>query len=159
MKDMFEFPGVPAKIKSIQIICVALIMGVLMFLAVTFVVANNEKGWHTDLMVLVMATLASCYLVSFVVPTILLNAAKSRIANCKTDEEAVNESLAAFQTATIVGYALIEGAVFANLVAFMLTGSLISVAVAGVGIVLMIARFPFPGRIAYVVEELTAAKN
>ncbi|MEM7455027.1 MAG: hypothetical protein AAF456_11815 [Planctomycetota bacterium] len=159
MKDIFNHPKVPEWMRTIQIICAALVIGVVMFMGVAFFVSSAERGWHTDMLVLFMAATASCYLLSFVVPSIVLNSGKAKIEACKTDEDALKESFSIYQTSVIVGYALIEGAIFGNLVAFFVTGSLVSVAVAGVGLVLMIARFPLPGRILFAVEELVALKK
>jgi hypothetical protein len=49
------------------------------------------------------------------------------------------------QTATIVGCALFEGGAFANLVWYMNTGELLHLAMAGLLLLGILARFPLPG--------------
>ena len=58
------------------------------------------------------------------------------------------------QQSTIIRYALFEGTVFANILFWFIQGSVYNLAIAGVGLALMILFFPFPGRTIQTVETM-----
>ena len=104
---------------------------------------------------------AICFFVSFLMPTIMRKAAVKQIAASlgtdkteKSAEQALKRSWEAFQTSTIVGYALIEGAAFANLMLWFLESSIFSLAMVGISVALMAIMFPVDGRIISAVETM-----
>ena len=132
---------------TIKIICGALLAGVCMFgLILLLIVDFNSLNIELDMLVLLAASSgAVMFSTSFVAFKVL-----------STQTAAKNESMMAhfqiLQTAWIVRFAIIEGAIFVNLIVTIAENSLITMFVALVGVLLMVIGFPRSVK----VEELLA---
>lgn len=151
-------------VRAMQIIVVALAMGILIFagIVVTVVVGpdplQTQAGIMTSLALLFAAVAIG---LSFVVPRIMINASRRRIAagtwQGPSPGSAMPEALAelgdagplvfVYQTAMIIGAAMCEGPAFFALVSTMLEESLLGLAVAGVCLLMVLARFPTISRV------------
>ena len=122
---------------TLKIICAALIAGVCMFGVMLCMIINfNNLNTIFDMLVLLAASSgAVMYLMSFIAFKVLSGQTDAR-----------NETTAAhfkvLQTSWIVRYAIIEGAVFLNLIVTFAENSLITLFVAVVGLLLMVIGFP-----------------
>ena len=100
---------------------------------------------------------AGMLVASFIVPMVSASSAVEAVRqNYKDSPEnrlIAGESLAAsYVTSMIIRFAIIEGSIFANLVFFYLEHSFASLVYVGIGILLMFAQFPFPGRMVGHIE-------
>ena len=134
-----------------RVICGAMIIGTAV-MAVLFLFIFDWEKLNTSLDMLAMIGLiigiTSC-IVSFVVPGIINNAALKMTSRklddegCKFDSETgLRKIFATRQSASIVRYAILEGAVFAYVVFFYVTGSVFSLVTVAIGMLIMIAMFP-----------------
>ncbi len=143
-------------IRTGQIIVGALAAGVLFFLVIVIgVLGSPMRPLDPQAVVsLVMAALAiACIPARLIVPVLIVNVGCQKIARGgrtspshtvhatlpNTDE---GNLLQLFMTKLIVGCAILEGAAFGNLVAYMLEGQLYSLALAIVCTIGMLAAFP-----------------
>ena len=176
MKYLHESPTIIKKAKVIQIICGALILGVVIVLAMMFLIADKQKmGMSFDVLTLVMAGMAAmAYLASFLVPMITRASAKKKIAAkiriealqakekldlrsssiVSLDDRVIRLATEACQANEIVRAALVQGGAMGNAMIFLVEPSFVSMIVAGFGILLMIAFFPTSGRIVNKIEYL-----
>ncbi len=139
------------KTKVVQIICVALVLGVSMF-AVVIAVVTNWGGVNRDLSLLTTFGLGMgglLFLLSIFVPAIIgKGAAKTMLqqiesaGNKPDSDEGLQQLLGVFQTKTIIRFALLEGGAFLNLIVFFVDHSIISLAVTGGVIVCMMLAIP-----------------
>ena len=147
--------SIEQKARVIQVVCGALIMGVIFFAAVLSMIADWDPT-HFDLTLLSIVGLviaAGCYAVSVFLPNMMagnaLQVIADQIRNSKRElnsDEGRNLVANQYVTTTIVRYAVIEGAVFANLLFFFVDHAAVCLVVAAIGLALMILFFPFPGR-------------
>jgi len=160
-----------------QIIAFALVAGVTTFLGITLVIrSTGGKGllapdpWNIappsaiiSLLSVVLAVIVTA--LSFVVPnTIAANMrrqfAKGKFPTIGPDSPPIKDAMSAFrmihQLRMIVGLAMLEGAAFLCVIAFMLEGRLPPLIAAGTLILLMVSRFPTRERIDRFVEDQQA---
>jgi hypothetical protein len=99
---------------------------------------------------------------SFVVPTLVERSTLEKVTR-KNEADAPGfegwgadapELLPAFMTGQIVRLAMLEGAAFLNLIAYMLEGKALSLAAAAVLVLLMIAAYPTEGRVRGWLERI-----
>lgn len=155
-------------LRIMQIIAGALIVGVLSFAGVaSFVVFRMPQAAPpaarqnaTDvLMYLGLAGAVLMVVASFSIPNLLANAMVKGIAKmaqsstASGSKELFGRLLMAAQTRMIVALALIEGAAFFNLVAFIVTRSLIPPAVVAGLLAVMAIHFPTKIKLARWLEE------
>ena len=145
----------PAK-KVALIIFSALVLGVLFFAAITCVVrlSSEESLFNMELSVIALVGVAFAAIVlipSIIVPMFAQKAAVKEVAKefaGKLDESAAaTKMFGGFQTAMIIGLALLEGAAFFNLIAFLIDGSVFSMVAVAVLLSCMLVRIPLPLRI------------
>jgi hypothetical protein len=150
-------------VRTLRIIVGALLFGALAFAGVVLflqsaVGGNLRGGWLLTLMAAVFALIAIP--VRFVYPEWLARANVARVARGESPiperppEYAgiVWQLLAIYQTRTIIAAALLEGATFFNLIAYLWEGQWPSLAVAGVLMLLMAALFPTRNRLLAWIE-------
>ena len=121
----FPGPKFEASVRTVQIIALALIMGVVTFLGGVLVATASRIDDSPEMITKIAAGFAFLMLVNyFVIPPIIIKAQlKQAIAagmNQKQDDEKIQKCCGIYQTQLIVGFALLEGAAFFNLVAMML---------------------------------------
>lgn len=144
---------------NLLIIAGALILGCAIFLAIAmFIVLSGQTptNWEvTEPLTLVsLAVLIPSIITSFIVPQLVYRGSLQNAKSLATDstEELQQHAFQAIQTSTILKLAIIEGAIFLCLVAFLLTASWIPLILAGIGIAVMIARIPWPQKVQAEIE-------
>lgn len=146
-------------LRTMQIIHFALVTGVLLFLAIVFLVvrkgALDKEPWSLEgtRTLVSMGFGAVAIVLSFMLPGVVLGAARKSAATGRwgdpnipvPTDPAERETLGllmGIQTALIVRLALLEGAAFFAIIAFMTEGKALALVVAGVLLVLMLLYFP-----------------
>jgi len=146
------------RLRVMQLIAAALILGVLFFLGIVLFQRGAEPpaggvGIISLVAVLLLATNAP---LAQVLPAILTRSALRRIASGTWqappgaagghDSDAA-KLLTVQQTAMLIGLALLEGVAFLGCVAYLLEGEAVALAVVGVALFLMVLNFPTEGRL------------
>jgi len=124
--------------RQLQIICAALIMGVLTFSAVTvFLVHGN--GMDVNVNIIVPAALLVGSLMNIVtIVAVASSVGKRELPSPATEDDLLN----LYQTASIIRWAGLEGAAFMNIVAYLLSAQWWSGIVPAVCLLWMAATFP-----------------
>lgn len=140
-----------------QIVVVALGMGIVTFaVAAVFLAGDREKAEAGMLTLIAIGMTVACGAMSLFVPHGIVLAQRRRIADGtwqmqgRQVDEPVTDSgrLAAVHlTKTIVGCALLEGACFVALVAFMTEGHLVNPIIGALLLLGVLARFPTSDRV------------
>ncbi|TXT21958.1 MAG: hypothetical protein FD138_3880, partial [Planctomycetota bacterium] len=158
---------------TMRIIAGALIGGVVMFAGVASVVVFSQvpaaqpggqppagpQNGSEILMYLAMALAAVAAVMSFVVSNLVSAAGVKGVARMAQDgtatgpKELFGRLLAVAQTKMIIAMALVEGAAFFNLIAFISTKSLIPPAVVGALLLVMTIHFPTKLKLARWLED------
>jgi hypothetical protein len=154
----------PQRLRVLQIIALALLLGVLGFLAVALyvvLVQNNGQGiappQDLPIQTLVAAAMFAVLApLSFLLPSIQTRSAVQRIAagtwrppvgvDPKLYGTVPAQLLAVRQSTLLVGLALLEGTAFMGCVAFLSEGQPLVLALVGAAVLLMLLRFPTAGR-------------
>lgn len=140
-----------------QIIVGALMMGVVMFGVVVLVVVNpgaagGAKPPQQPILTWMAAGMAAVMLgTRAVVPGVIASVATKQALASGGD---LRESLApVYQTKTIIGNAMLEGAAFFGLVSYLIEHNWISLCAAGAMLVVMAATFPSQGQFEQWVDQ------
>ncbi len=153
--DLAALPALRGQIMVLRIIVLAMALGVVVFGIITIVDNSGQPqtfGGKLDTTGLAMLGFGLlCGLQGIILPGILFRFVKPNPA--MANQFAVHGPEVAqvltiqsrIQTATIVGCALFEGGAFANLVWYMNSGELTHLALAGLLLLGILARFPLPG--------------
>jgi hypothetical protein len=161
-----------------RIIAAALINGVVFFLViVVFVLKGEAKGGPLVNTYASLAVGGVALILSYVIPNLIGTPIKRALVEGKTVElpkqfnapagvGIVGNLLWLYQTRLIVGYAILEGAAFYNLVAHMLERQSINLAMVGLLIGAMLTKFPTRRRLdnwladeMKSIEELRSLRN
>jgi hypothetical protein len=164
-----EDPLTPARLRVLQIVTVAMVMGALTFLAIALfivLVQNQGRGMAPPAGLPLISLLAAGFLVgqalmSFVLPAAVARSTLRRIAagtwkpapGAEVPATDAGKLLALYQTVLIVGLALLEGACFFGGIAYLLEGPPFAAGVVVVGLLLMLARFPTESRVRHWLED------
>lgn len=155
-------------VRTMQIVVLAMAAGVTVFGVVTVVVnANAPAGGNRaeTLIAYLAAALAGVAIVaSIVVPAILANAARQRIITGKPPARTFSFSFppeigeigplaAAYQTRLIVASAILEGAAFFNLIAYVIAGQTFNLVAAAVMLVALLSLLPTRARLEDWIEN------
>jgi hypothetical protein len=153
------------RVRTMQIIAIALIAGVLVFLGIAcnqvFVQRQGQPQGQADalpiLSLLAVAMLAGGAAVSFVLPMVMTRAALQKIAagtwqlpqgidpkDLATD---VAKLLTVKQTTLIFSLAMLEGPAFLGCIAFLIEARPFTLGLVGVAIAMMLFKFPTEGGI------------
>jgi hypothetical protein len=164
----------PQRLRTMQIIAAALLMGLSTFLAlVLFLVHGQDSRGSAPppepplISILAAGMLAACAALSFILPAVLVRVVVRSIAS-GTWRPPPQQSEAAFptagsklvllrQTTLILGLALLEGAGFFGCMAHLIEGVPWVLAVPGVAIALMLWKFPTQGRVRAWLEQQAEA--
>lgn len=158
-----------AKVRVLQIIVIALAIGPAVFLVMTqFMPARVAPAGQNQILTwLGLGMALSTIVVRLIVPNLMATAQRKKIAagvgmsaarggaamEEPTDRSLTREKLAlVYQTRTIVGCALLEGAAFFNTILCLIAPSPVSLGTAIVLILGVAAHFPTPGRVAQWIE-------
>jgi hypothetical protein len=162
------------RLRSMQIIAGALLIGVTTFLAIVLYLVLVQNGGRGNLppnnlpivTFIAAAMIATLGPMSFFVPGIMTQSVLPKIVTGRLTPAGGNPAafatdgaklMALYQTTMIVGYALVEGAAFMGCVAYLLDGHWLALGVVAVAVALMLARFPTEGRVRSWVERQTEA--
>lgn len=148
-QSMFPPDGADPRqlVRTMQIICGALMMGVLSFLGVAAFIRFG-KGVQPAPAFPIVAYIAAgmaalMIIVRFVVPLLVTKTAIRQITTIRPLNDIRKLDLyGVYQTQMIVGCALLEGAAFFNLVAFIIHGELWTLGIVAVLLAIMAANFP-----------------
>ena len=151
-------PKFEASVRTMQVIALALMMGVLVFLGVVLVVTSGRIDDSPEMITKIAAGFALLMLMNhFVIPPIILKAQLERAIAAglqqKPYAERTQECCGAYQTQLIAGFALLEGAAFFNLVAMMLEHCVASIVVVTLLLLLMAAKFPTRDKVSFWVQD------
>ena len=162
----FHVPGLeqkqktdPTKVGLIsRIIAGALIMGVVTFACVAFFVAKGEPV-ESPMLALIGAGMAvMSVVVRFIVPTIIVNAGKARLKEA-ADADQMSQLAGLYQTKMIIGIAVLEGAAFFNLVAYISEKQFWTYGVVAFLVGVMAISFPSQGQFESWAEEMKRNLN
>ncbi len=141
-----------------QIIAGALIAGVVMFACAAFFVAKGEPAKSPMLALIGAGMAVMAVVVRFIVPTIIVNGAKARLKEASTTE--VMAQLAGlYQTKMIIGMAVLEGAAFVSLIAYITEKQFWSYGVVAFLLGVMAISFPSQGQFEGWAEEMKRDLN
>jgi branched-subunit amino acid transport protein len=158
-----------AMLTNMRILSAALISGVVVFLVVVlFIIKSDPKPGLPLLTYLGLAFGAVAVVFAFIIPGFIGGTIKQALVDgkrvdlppqFKTSQEVgiAGNLLFLFQTRLIIGYAILEGAAFFNLVAYMLERQDVSLAVVGLLLGAMMAKFPTRGKVAGWLADETRA--
>lgn len=158
-------PLTPQRLRTMQIIAAALLLGVLIFLSIILymvLVQNQGAPWQPPQDVPMLSIIAAVMLVlnaplALLLPRLQTQAALKQIAAGRwrppvptrpgeLDTDA-DKLLAIKQMTLTVSLALLEGAAFCAIFGYLLEGSYLALAVVGMAVLVMLALFPTEGRI------------
>jgi hypothetical protein len=148
-----------AMLTNMRIISAALISGVVVFLAVVlFVMKSDPKPGSPLLTYIGLAFGAGALVFAFIIPGFVGGSIKQALVEGKRvdlppqfkatqDVGIVGNLLFLFQTRLIIGYAILKGAAFFNLVAYMIERQDVSLAIVGLLLAAMLVKFPTRGKV------------
>ncbi|MEO9531266.1 MAG: hypothetical protein ABJG68_11920 [Crocinitomicaceae bacterium] len=127
-----------------KIIYFALLMGMLLFLAVSIFISKEDLVFYLDfsepLFLVVPVLMFGCIAASTFIPKKLL----APIKNTKD----LTQKTTVYNTSSIIKYALIEGPVLLSIVCFILTHSLYFLVFTAIGILYFVTLKPNPEKIS-----------
>lgn len=141
-----------------QIIAGALITGVVVFACVAFFIAKGDGPKFPMISLMAAGFAGVATVMRFVMPTIIVNGGKPQLKQSSGDEQ---RSLLAglYQTKMIVGMAILEGAAFFNLVAYISEKQFWSYGVVAFLLGMMAISFPSQGQFESWAEEMKRELN
>ena len=139
------------RIVATQIITIALVMGVVVFglVSVLAVGALSEPPDGQFLSVFALVFTGINFVLHLILPNRIADWGSNQEANPNAD---ANDLLGIFQTKTIIGLALLEGAAFFNLIACIVEHNWWSLAIVGALVFWMLAMFPTKTRVLQWIE-------
>lgn len=142
-------PTDPGKVATLlMIIVLAMVMGCVFFAGfVVFQGALNKPAEGTQLSLIAVGMASTCIVLSLVIPPVVV---KAVTRGCDGDFPTY---LQAYMTKTIVALALLEGATFLAIIAFMNEHHWWTLAIAALLITLMLSHFPSRMRIEQWLDE------
>lgn len=152
---------IASKIRVAQLVWVALVFGVLVFAGMLAMIANWEEASSSVKMMTLMgaATGVALCLFSFLVPFFFSSSVMERgqiagrhespvtDAEPIENDKVVDSAFQLYLTSQVAAWAMVEAAIFLNLMVFMIESGYVSVSVAGLGLVVLLASFPFGFRV------------
>ena len=141
-----------------QIIAGALIMGVVIFACVAFFIAKGEPAKSPVIALMGAGMAVMMIVVRFIMPTVIVNGAKARLKEA-ADADRMTQLAGLYQTKMIVGMAVLEGAAFFNLIAYITERQLWSYGVVAFLLGVMAISFPSQGQFESWAEEMKRDLN
>ncbi len=146
-----------------QIIAVALVIGLMTFLVVIlYIVQVQNQGRGTTppqgaplISLIAAGFLGVLAIASFLVPAAIMRSTLQRIAagtwkpapGMEVPATDAGKLMVLYQTTLIVGLAMLEGPGFFGGIAYLLEAQAFALGIVAVGIILMLARFPTESRV------------
>ena len=157
-------PNAAQMILTMQIIAGALMSGVAIFGIIVLVMTTGRESHGTTLAYIAAGFGFLMVVLRFVVPAAI---AKSQIEGLArgADQSDTSEMadrmplLAIYQTQMIIGFALLEGAGFFNLIVYLIEVQVLSLVVTAVVLAIMSMTFPARDRVEYWVGNQLQAIN
>lgn len=153
-------PKFDQQLRVMQIIAVALMMGVLMFFGVVLVSTKGEVFGQNGPSFLTMfaAAFAGVMVVSHIVVPLMVARSQLKIATGQAPADQTVESrtsslAAVFQVQLIIALALLEGAAFFNLIVLMTDKHVMSTVLVACLILLMVLKFPTRTKVSWWVQN------
>ncbi|MEZ6131949.1 MAG: hypothetical protein R3C59_25085 [Planctomycetaceae bacterium] len=146
------------RVRGMQIITIGLMMGTLSFLTVALVINQAAIDGEPDILAWMGLGFAGLiFLVHLVVPGIVTSAALNQVnseALRKADDDGRFAMLSpVYQTRLIIACAMLEGAAFFNLVAYIVDKYVGNVIAAVVLIIMIAVRFPTLSKVEFWVQD------
>ena len=139
--------------RTAMIIAGALIQGVVIFAVVAYFIAKGEPA-KSPMIALMGAGMAVMMVVMrFVLPMVIVNGAKARLKEA-SEAEQMSQLAGLYQTKMIVGMAVLEGAAFFNLIAYIIEKQLWSYRVVAFLLAVMAISFPSQGQFESWAEDM-----
>ena len=149
-----QSPVTPESVGRIsQIIAGALIMGVLTFACVAFFISNGEPAKSPMISLMAAGMAVMMIVIRFVLPTVIVNGGKAQLKQASGNEQPLVLA-GLYQTKMIVGMAVLEGAAFFNLVAYIMEKQTWSYGVVAFLLGVMAISFPSQGQFESWAEEM-----
>ena len=147
-----------ALVRTMQIVAAALMLGVLVFLGIVLVITQGDVSGKPELMTMMAAGFGALMIVShFVIPAISvklhLRQAAAELTAKKTDDDKRVRMYGIYQAQLTIGFALLEGAAFFNLIAMSAENSVVSLGVVILLLGLMAVKFPTRDKVSFWVEN------
>jgi hypothetical protein len=139
--------------RTAQIIAGALIMAVLMFAGVAFFVAQGEPAKSPMVALIGVGMAVMSVVVRFIVPTIIVNGAKNSLKEASAADQ-MNQLAGLYHAKMIVGMAVLEGAAFINLIAYIIEKQFWSYGVVAFLLAVMAISFPSQGQFESWAEDM-----
>ena len=144
--------------RSMQIIAAAWMLGVLVFLGMVLIITAGRIDGQPEMITMIAAGFTFLMLVNhFVIPSIMVKAQLKQVVlsgiHQKSGEEKIQGCCGIYQTQLIVGFALLEGAAFFNVVALMMEHCMISIALITLLLLVMAAKFPTRDKVSFWVQD------
>jgi hypothetical protein len=139
------------RVRVMQVIAVALVMGCAAFLAVVvflpFERPAKEQGALPLITIMAGVMSVICLALRFIIPGIVVRNLTGRAASRTETPKSDDSLVAAYQTTLIVCMALIEGPAFMAAVAYLLEGHVAALVLAIALILVLAAHFPTLSRV------------
>lgn len=138
---------------ALQIIAISMIFGAIVFAGMVASMADwsliyepikmlNTIGIGTAVVMFIIAFLAPS-----MIPPVPVNVGKAPVdPDPAQDAKAIKGIIASLSTETVIRFAILEGAIFLNVMVFMLEPRVATIVVIGIAVFLMLASMPFPFR-------------
>jgi hypothetical protein len=163
MSSPGEFNSLAPRVRVMQIIGFALVMGVVVFMGIALFLrstGNLNPPPEVPLVTYLGLALGSMQLVLFfVLPAIFVKSGRTRMSVTEdtlgnpASADSAEQLCGLYQTSLIIGDALLEGAAFYFLVAYLVEGQLLALIVAGFFLVILILQFPTRSRVERWIER------
>lgn len=157
-----QIQSLAPKFRVIQILAIAILMGALMFTGVIFALADwNAVDANTKFLAVIGALTGFSLLgLAWIVPSLTAGSTEQIARDVAVepddpnfDEQVADRFLAQMQTRQIVFYAILEAAIFLNLIVFHLESSILSLIVIGLAFAAMVIGFPGKSRLLARLEQ------
>ena len=151
-------PKFEASVRTMQIIALALVIGVLLFLGVVLFTTQGNLNGKPGVLTMIGAVIGLVMVVNqFVIPGMIVKSQLKQAATPGSRQidhaEKIAWLLGIYQTQLIVGLALLEGAAFLNLVIMMLERCLGTLGVVGLLLGLILKKFPTRDKVSFWVQD------
>jgi MFS family permease len=157
------------KLNFIQMIVLAIVLGAVAFAAVVAAIVDwsNLASYMKMMSLIGMATGAGMFAIAFIVPSLIAETSTAVVARELSNErreiddnQAIDSIISSLSISQIIFFAIVEGAVFLNLLTFMLEHSKPSLIIVGLGLLIMLIAFPTKSRLQKrVANRLQAIKD
>ena len=144
-------------LRGMQIVAGALMMGVLIFAGIAFMIREKDDGSFPVVSMLGAGMAAVMTVLHFVVPAANVRTERDKFDAGEwraTDQEGRYQKLiGVYRHKLIIGLAMLEGAAFFNLIAFIVEGKLWTAGIVAGLMFLMAMQFPTQTRVEHWIED------